>query len=307
MAEIMQPAGVWTFDGETLRIVPGTGRGVPPLRRALGEVTVPLRALAGIVFEPHHKRGGRLRLRLRAGADPLSHVAGGRLPESSDPYQLPVEDGRGGVAEYLVDEVRQALLLDQIPDTPTEDWLLSGPSVPLTASASDGTAFFDGEEVTVEWNWVAEEHKKSGGPRRFTLAELKTVEWTPSAGLENGSLRFHPHGSHAMTKPDHDPNCLTLWGVRQAKDASCVLLAAAVVARLPHPLASDPPAEQAGLPSGRAAQEAEGAVAAADPASPGADHDDLLRRLRKLGELRTQGVLTEEEFTAAKKAVLARF
>ncbi|MZE77148.1 Tat pathway signal sequence domain protein, partial [Streptomyces sp. SID5475] len=44
------------------------------------------------------------------------------------------------------------------------------------------------------------------------------------------------------------------------------------------------------------------------PRSPGGeDHDALLRRLRELGELYQAGVLTDEEFTAAKKAVLGRF
>jgi len=37
------------------------------------------------------------------------------------------------------------------------------------------------------------------------------------------------------------------------------------------------------------------------------DHDSLLRRLRELGELHREGVLTDEEFASAKKAVLARF
>jgi hypothetical protein len=35
-------------------------------------------------------------------------------------------------------------------------------------------------------------------------------------------------------------------------------------------------------------------------------HDALLRRLRELGELHRDGVLTDEEFTMAKQAVLKR-
>ena len=48
MAEITQRDGTWSFDGETLRLTPGHGRGVHPLRTSLGEVTVPLAAMAGI-------------------------------------------------------------------------------------------------------------------------------------------------------------------------------------------------------------------------------------------------------------------
>jgi hypothetical protein len=36
------------------------------------------------------------------------------------------------------------------------------------------------------------------------------------------------------------------------------------------------------------------------------DHDALLRRLRELGERHHTGVLTDEEFTLAKQAVLKR-
>ncbi|MEY7980075.1 SHOCT domain-containing protein, partial [Streptomyces pilosus] len=47
--------------------------------------------------------------------------------------------------------------------------------------------------------------------------------------------------------------------------------------------------------------------AAGGPPAPrpsGDDHDALLRRLRELGELHRSGVLTDEEFTLAKQAVL---
>ncbi|MFE2137435.1 DUF4429 domain-containing protein, partial [Streptomyces sp. NPDC059466] len=126
MAEIIQKDGTWIFDGDALRLTPGRDRNVSVLRRALGELTVPLGALAGISFE-QGKRSGRLRLRLRDGADPLLQATGGRLAEPNDPYQLTVESERYGVAEYLVDEVRNALLLDQVPAGPVDGYLLPGP------------------------------------------------------------------------------------------------------------------------------------------------------------------------------------
>ncbi|PWS40744.1 Tat pathway signal sequence domain protein, partial [Streptomyces sp. ZEA17I] len=39
---------------------------------------------------------------------------------------------------------------------------------------------------------------------------------------------------------------------------------------------------------------------------PADDHDVLLRRLRELGELHRAGVLTDEEFSTAKQAILSR-
>ena len=59
---LIQRDGTWTFDGETVRIVAG-GK-AHPVRLALGELAVPVEALAGISFEQARK-GGRLRLRLR--------------------------------------------------------------------------------------------------------------------------------------------------------------------------------------------------------------------------------------------------
>lgn len=303
MAEIIQRAGTWTFDGQTVRIVPGTERLVHQLRKTLGEIAVPLQAIAGIAYEPGGRKGGRLRLRLRDGADPLSQVASGRLPDASDPYQLAVEKDRTGVAEYVVEEVRNALLLEEIPDTSCDRYLLPGPPVPLTAAGTDGSASFDGERIQVEWNWMAEESKTSGGPRRFVLQELAGVDWTPALGWESGSLRFRPKGSHPTLKPQHDPNCLVLWGVRLARETGAsVLLAAAIVARLPHPLAPGP---AAGGGSGGQQDAAPPKALLAAPKE--ADHDGLLRRLRELGELHRSGVLTDDEFRIAKKAILDRF
>lgn len=297
MAEIIQKDGTWTFDGDTVRIVPGSDKGVSRLRRTLGEIEVPIRALAGVSYEPGRK-SGRLRLRLRDGADPLTQLTGGTLDEASDPYRLTVDADRSGVAEYLVDEVRTALLLDQVPSGRAEAYLLAGPPVPLTVSAGDGTATFDGESVRLEWKWQAEESKRSGGPRTLPLAEVSAVEWLRPASLENGFLRFSgPWADGKRPEPKYDPYAVELWGFRN--DPLMALLGAAVVARMPHPYA---PAEAApALPP-----------AAGEPALPasggpaGDDHDTLLRRLRELGELRTAGILTEEEFTTAKAAVLRR-
>ncbi|MEV6119990.1 DUF4429 domain-containing protein [Streptomyces sp. NPDC052077] len=320
MAEIIQRDGTWVFDGEALRLTPGRDRGVGLLRRELGELTVPLAALAGLSFE-HGRRSGLLRLRLRDGADPLLLATGGRLAEPHDPYRLAVEPDRHGVAEYLVDEVRNALLLDGVPPDPVDSYLLPGPSVPLSVSAGDGTAGFDGEVVRLEWKWQAEDAKSAGGPRTLALADITGVEWRPSAGLENGHLRFTVRGVPTKVPPKYDPNAVELWGFR--KDPLMALVAAAVQARLPHPArrpapaappaagtaapaAVPPTAPAAGTPASGPAVPAPPPGPAAAPAPGGADHDALLRRLRELGDLHRSGVLTDEEFTAAKQAVLRR-
>ncbi|MFD7501163.1 DUF4429 domain-containing protein [Streptomyces sp. NPDC059850] len=305
MAEITQRDGMWTFDGEAVRIVPGRDKSVHPVRQALGELAVPLEALAGVAYEPGRK-SGRLRLRLRVGADPLAQATGGKLPDAADPYQLSVDPDRTGVAEYLVDEVRQALLLDQVPSGPCDRYLLAGPPVPLSATAGDATASFDGERIRLEWNWKTEESKKSGGPRTIPLADLEAVEWFPAAGLENGFLRFTVAKATATAAPKYDPHAVVLYGFR--KDPLMALVAAAVTARLPHPFT---PAEPADAPTDAPADAPPALDAAptglAQPEAGEADHDALLRRLRELGDLHQGGVLTEEEFITAKQAVLRQF
>ncbi|MFF4552417.1 DUF4429 domain-containing protein [Streptomyces sp. NPDC001422] len=295
MAEIIQRDGTWVFDGDALRLTPGRDRNVGLLRKELGELAVPLGALAGVSLE-QGKKAGRLRLRLRDGADPLLQATGGKLGEPNDPYQLTIEADRFGVAEYFVDEVRNALLLDEVPAGPVDGYLLPGPGVPLSASAGDGTATFDGESVRLDWNWKTEEAKSAAGARTLALGDITAVEWHPAVGLENGCLRFSVRGAETKAPPKYDPNSVELWGFK--KDPLMALIAAAVQARLPHPAVSV--AEEAAPPAAGA-----GRAAIPAPASE-ADHDALLRRLRELGELRREGVLTEEEFALAKQAVLKR-
>ncbi|GAA2851198.1 DUF4429 domain-containing protein [Streptosporangium fragile] len=299
MAEVMVRDGTWTFDGEILRIVPGRDRSVKKLRQMLGEVQVPLEAVAGIAYEPG-KKGGRLRLRLREGADPFAEATRGRIADAADPYQLAVETDRTGAAQYFVDEVRNALVIEQVPDGPTDRYLMPGPGMPPVLSAGDGSATFDGESIRLEWNWAAEEAKKSAGVQRLPLGDLLGVEWVPAAGLESGHLRFRVRNvtAHKLA-PKHDPHCLVLWGLDK-ETRTAALFVSAVLSRLPHPAAAREPA----------ALDTPGPAPASDPGpgtGPGDDPDALLRRLRELGELRRDGVLTEEEFTAAKQALLRRF
>ena len=291
MAEIIQKDGTWIFDGDALRLTPGRDKNVGLFRKTLGELVIPLGALAGVSFEQGRK-SGRLRLRLRDGADPLLHATGGRLTEGDDPYQLPVESDRYGVAEYFVDEVRNALLLDEVPADPVDAYLLPGPAVPLSVSAGDGTASFDGERVRLEWNWKTEDAKSAAGARTLAVTDLVGVEWRPSAGLENGYIRFSVRHAPTKAPPKYDPNSVELWGFK--KDPLMALVAAAVQARLPHPAAETDVRPEQPEPVRQLA------------ATPEDGHDALLRRLRELGELHRDGVLTDEEFAMAKQAVLKR-
>ncbi|MFI1072549.1 DUF4429 domain-containing protein [Streptomyces puniciscabiei] len=294
MAEIIQRDGTWAFDGSTIRITPGLHRCVPLFRQTYGEVSVPLEAVSDVVWEPERKRG-RLRMRLREGADPLLQATGGRLPEAADPYRLAVDADRGGVAEYVAEEIRHALLLDRIPKEPTTAYLLPGPPVPVSVRSFDGTVSFDGTQVRIDWADTSDRVKRATGPRIIALGDLVQVEWLPNSGFEDGFLRFVTRETlFSKLPPERDPYTLDLWGSVR-RDLLTALVATAVTARLPHPSTRT----GAGY-DGR--DRRHGAV-------PGrADHHDvLLRRLRELGELHRDGVLTDEEFATTKAAVLRGF
>ncbi|MEU8752490.1 DUF4429 domain-containing protein [Streptomyces chartreusis] len=294
MAEIIQRDGTWAFDGTTVRITPGLHRSVPLFRQTYGEIAVPLEAVAGIVFEPERKCG-RLRMRLREGADPLLHATGGRLPDTADPYRLAVDVDRAGVAEYVAEEIRRALLLDQIPKDPTKTFLLPGPPVPVSVRSSDGTVSFDGTQVRIDWSDTSDRVKRATGPRIIGVGDLVQVEWLPNSGYEDGFLRFVTHETvFSKLPPEKDPYALDLWGSAR-RDLLTALVATAITARLPHP------STRTGVDPADRPQ-----LAAAVP-RPADHHDVLLRRLRELGELHRDGVLTDEEFAMTKTAVLRGF
>jgi hypothetical protein len=255
---------------------------------------VPLEAVSGIVFEPERKRG-RLRMRLREGADPLLQATGGRLPDAADPYRLVVDIDRSGVAEYVAEEIRRALLLDQIPSDPAKAYLLPGPPVPVSVRSSDGTVSFDGTQVRIDWSDTSDRVKRATGPRIINIGDLEQVEWLPNSGYEDGFLRFVTRETvFSKVPPEKDPFALDLWGSAR-RDLLTALVATAVTARLPHP------STRTGSDYADRRQ-----LTAAVP--PQADHHDvLLRRLRELGELHRDGVLTDEEFAMTKAAVLRGF
>ncbi|MEU5313113.1 DUF4429 domain-containing protein [Streptomyces sp. NPDC021562] len=295
MAEIIQRDGTWAFDGSTIRITPGRHRSVPLFRQTYGEIAVPLEAVSAVAYEPERRRG-RLRMRLREGADPLLQATGGRLPEAADPYRLTVDGDRSGVAEYVVAEIRQSLLLDQVPTEPTKGYLLPGPPVPVSVRSSDGTVSFDGTQVRIDWADTSDRVKRATGPRIIGVGDLVRVEWLPNTGYEDGRLRFVTRETVFSKLPaERDPYALDLWGSVR-RDLLTALVAAAVTARLPHPSTR---------PGAPCADRDRPPVAA--PRRPTDHHDLLLRRLRELGELHRDGVLTDEEFVRTKAAVLRGF
>ena len=269
---------------------------MPLFRQTYGEIAVPLEAISGVAFEPERKRG-RLRMRLREGADPLLHATGGRLPDPADPYRLLVDVDRAGVAEYVAEEIRRSLLLDQIPKEPTKAYLLPGPPVPVSVRSSDGTVSFDGTRVRIDWADTSDRVKRATGPRIIGVGDLVQVEWLPNSGYEDGFLRFVTRETIVLQTAAREgpvrPGPVGQHPPRPAHRARRHRGHGPAAASLhPH-----------GVEIGEQRAPADGAAV-----PPPADHHDvLLRRLRELGELHRDGVLTDEEFAMTKAAVLRGF
>lgn len=129
--------------------------------------------------------------------------------------------------------MRDSLYLEQVPVRPCGRYLLSGPTVPVTATAGDGSATFDGERVRITWNWSAHHSKKSAGIQVLALTDIADVEWSPVTGGKDGYLRFRVEGATTTPPLGRDPHCLrwSKWGLRREGERT-TLLAAAVKARL---------------------------------------------------------------------------
>jgi hypothetical protein len=174
--------------------------------------------------------------------------------------------------------------------------------VPVSVRSSDGTVSFDGTRVRIDWSDTSDRVKRATGPRIIDVPDLVQVEWLPNSGYEDGFLRFVTRET-AFSKlpPEKDPFALDLWGSAR-RDLLTALVATAVTARLPHPSTRTGeylPGDAPRLPL---------TTRDAVPPEPQAEnHDVLLRRLRELGELHREGVLTDEEFAATKAAVLRGF
>jgi hypothetical protein len=164
----------------------------------------------------------------------------------------------------------------------------------VSVRSSDGTVSFDGTRVRVDWADTSDRVKRATGPRIIVLDDLVRVEWLPNSGYEDGFLRFvareAPFGE---LPPGKDPYALDLWGSTR-RDLLTALVATAVTARLPHP-------------STRTGEVTDRLRPAPVPPPRSGHHDVLLRRLRELGALHRDGVLTDEEFATTKAAVLRGF
>ncbi|MDF5755340.1 DUF4429 domain-containing protein [Spongiactinospora sp. TRM90649] len=296
MAEVLAGHGCsWIFEAGAVRVRFHRGLQVPKLLHALGERRVPYEALADVSLTPGKRGTLVMRAVPRQGADALLIAAAGQLKEALDPYRLVLPVEREKEAEEYADLMRSSM----DGRGPVARCLVAAPSVPRAFKGWDGQAAFDGEAVRLQWFWSsAAKAKQQAGDQRLTLSEIEGVEWR-SPDVSAGCLRFRVRGREAPRDPEQDPASV-VFRLGYGATAESLPLAAAVVHALreaPAPVLEPEPDERE--PDAREPDEHKAAVAAPE----GGDIPGLIR---KLGDLRDAGLLTEEEFQAKKVELLSR-
>lgn len=288
MDELQGKHGTWRFDGQTVLLRYHTHRRTPALLRTLQQSQVQINAVRSAEFQAQPKTGWRLRLRLIDGANPYTAV--GATDDDNDPFLLTGDPDTELLAEYFADQLEAAATREaELGEAPDPSAVARGvvATLPLRVVTAEGNAVFDGQTVRLHWNGLmastSKDHERS---REFALTDIAEAEWKPQLGLDVGFLRIVPHGavSAAAADPEQDFSCLCTHGSKG--QAQSLAMAAAITAHV------------------SARQRAEPAGITAGPT--GDDAQLIYERIRELGRLREEGLLTDEEFTAKKGELLDR-
>lgn len=286
MEELHGHHAIWRFDEERVRVGFGTGRKVPQLFKALGHCTVPLAAVREVEFDPgDRKRGWRLRLRLVDGADPYADLD--TTGAASTPLLLTGAHDKELVAEYFSEQLtastRFAREMTQEPPDPASIARGMVARPPLQVRTAEGSASFDGDRVRLQWDgWMTSTPKEREQFREYRLSEIDRVHWTPQVDFSEGFLRVVLRGVTLTETSDLENDFFTLVS-HGAKGSDETLLMAATVNS--HTVSVEEPA----------------ALEAA-----GDDGEAIFVKIRELGRLHAEGLLTEDEFSTKKAELLDR-
>lgn len=301
MEELRGHHAIWRFDEETVRIGFGAGRKVPALFRVLGQCAVPLAAVREAEFDPgDRKHGWRLRLRLVDGADPYAPLETAGATHTATPLLLTGPHDRELVAEYCADRIaesaRYARETLEVPlDLPQVAKGLVA-KLPFQARTGEGAVSFDGERVRLQWDgWMASTAKGQEKSREFPFPEIESLQWFPQLDFDEGFLRVVLRG---VTLPEasgleNDFFTLASHGLKGSEES--LLMAATVNTHIA--LTKESSGELGAYAGGAAALEAAGT---AD------DSDTIFAKIRELGSLHAEGLLTDSEFSTKKAELLDR-
>lgn len=299
MEELRGHHGIWRFDEESVRVSFGTGRKVPTLFKALGQCSVPLAAVREVEFDPgDRKHGWRVRLRLMDGADPYERLETGGAAHTATPLQLTGPHDLELVAEYCAERIAEAARYARetltAPLDPVQVSLGLVVRPPFQSRTGEGLATFDGDRLRLQWDgWMASTAKGQEKSREFPFAEIEYVQWFPQVDFDEGYLRVVLRG---VTLPEasgleNDFFTLASHGLKGSEES---LLMAATVNTHIALAGRGTVLEGAGEPE---------ALAAARPAD---DSEAIFAKIRELGSLHAEGLLTDSEFSAKKAELLDR-
>ncbi|WP_047872221.1 DUF4429 domain-containing protein [Nocardiopsis sp. RV163] len=292
MEELRGHHGTWRIDDETIRIRFDSGRKVPTLFRSLGSCSVPLAAVREVDFDRGtRKHGWRMRLRLVEDTDPYALLG---VPGRDALTPLLITGPHDGelLAEYYSEQIASSARFARETSTgqtdPREVALGLVGRVPLQVRTAEGTASFDGTRVRLQWdNWLASTAKQKEKARDYRLSEIESVHWYPPVDVTEGYLRVVLRGVTIpeATALDHDFFTLASHGSKGSEET--LLMAATVNA---HVAADEEPRQE------------RAALGAADEDGSEA----IFAKIRELGRLHAEGLLTDDEFSAKKAQLLDR-
>jgi hypothetical protein len=266
----------WFF--ETGQITIRYGRKASGFLKSLREITVPDGAIGKVTVSAG--RTPVLELEPRQGADPILAAASGQLPDSAQPYRLALRGDQRELADHYAEEIRGRIALNPDAGKPVERFLLPAPPPPRQIKAYDGIGTFDGTMVSFRWDWWgASSAKYRTGDQDIPIDRIAGVEWK-APGVVSGYLRLMCHEAPPSgLEPGDDPLALT-FGLGWGTVADSLPFAACVLAAI---------------------KPVRPALAPVSSASA-----DVVDAIRKLGELREAGLLTDEEFQRKKTDLLDR-
>ncbi|MFL1377817.1 MULTISPECIES: DUF4429 domain-containing protein [unclassified Nocardiopsis] len=288
MEELRGHHALWRIDDETVRIRFDSGRKVPTLFKALAGCEVPLAAVREVDFHQGDRRHGwRLRLDLVPGVDPYV-VLGVSARNALTPLVLTGPHDTELVAEYVADKIRDLAryardtLTGELDRTEVARALVARP--PVQARTAEGSASFDGEKVRLQWDgWLASSAKEKEKSREYRLTEIDSVHWHPQVDVTEGYMRIVLRGVTLpeATSLENDFFTLASHGSKGAEET--FLMAATLNAYIGRAPAA--PALEGG--------EAGGA-------------EEVFAKIRELGRLHAEGLLTDQEFADKKAELLDR-
>ncbi|RKS68982.1 uncharacterized protein DUF4429 [Actinomadura pelletieri DSM 43383] len=256
--------------------------------RLLPQLHVPISALKGVEFTRKTQNcSGGIRFLPRPGASPFHEVAGAEFHPANDPLCFDFDADQELLIEYYATEIASAIDAHGMSDTRADRFLISVPNPTVRLVGLDGAVDLRGNVLRFTWGLEANPRKRLSVHRStLRIDRIRSITWMDWKHDPDkiGYLRFRPVGIY---RPKHQTvDATTVLLETDEQFAEALVFAATVVERM-HPRNLAPSSSKK----------------SDDLSAPQHDATELLR---KLGELRDAGVLTEDEFQAKKKEILDR-